>query len=190
MKAVVVALSDNCFTLLDDGDRVIDKPLRFLRSQAFDRVTIAIRDNVSAVPDHIGGEFTSVEHIVFSGTIADVLKTISREDTENGILFVPGDSYFTHPQTTVSFLPDHSHLMSAWVYDAGDVQLPTGMCFFPVTVFDYIKDWNGLGFLDILMLYFQNKLTVYQIEGSWFDLGQETVLDAFTTREKNDLRFL
>jgi len=188
VKAVVIVESSNCFTCLDDGDQIIDKPLRFLRKQAFDEVTIVIGDSVSGIYDSINiGKnhgYSSIKIVFSSSGIIDVLRKIDRANTEDGILFIPGDCYFTHPQTTVSFLSDHSQLASVWVYNDGEVEVGTGMCFLPSKVFDHIETSIELEFFGLLELYFKDKTAVYQIEGSWFDLGNETVLDAFITWKK------
>ena len=161
---------------LKGGELMIDKPLKFLRQHAIDEVTVVTGANHAAqIVEYIGdGEQYGFNRIEYAfqpkpAGIADILNRVSHDNTENGVLIILGDNYFSSVQSSLLGLRDYPEFAAAWEFDLGDQELAkrfgqadrdssgrpvaitekplkpshgrilTGLYFFPGDVFEYVS---------------------------------------------------
>jgi glucose-1-phosphate thymidylyltransferase len=115
---------------LCNGELMIDKPLQFLKAHAFEEVTVVTGANHAAqIVEYVAdGErygFKRVEYAFQSkpAGIADILNRVSHENTQNGVLLILGDNYFSSIQTSILHLSDYPSFAAAWEFDLGDPEL-------------------------------------------------------------------
>lgn len=157
------------------NELMLDLPLKFLRMHKIKEVTIVTGSKhasqiVDHVQDGVGHGFERVDYAFQNNSfgISDVLKRISHNGCDGGILLILGDNYFEKAQPMIDEL-SHSDMAVCWEYDVGDPDLArrfgqvirnpegtpvaieeksaypmhgkilTGLYYFPSDVFEYVE---------------------------------------------------
>jgi glucose-1-phosphate thymidylyltransferase len=112
-----------------NGELMIDKPLQFLRLHAVDEITLVTGSNHAAqMVEYVGdGSQYGFKKVGYAfqpkpAGIADVLNRISQEGSEQGVLMILGDNYFSSLQPTLLNLGDADHA-AAWEFDLGNPEM-------------------------------------------------------------------
>jgi glucose-1-phosphate thymidylyltransferase len=115
---------------LMNGELIIDKPLQFLRKHEIEQVTLVTGANHAAqIVEYIGDGnqygFKRIEYAFQAkpAGISDILNRVSHGDTEDGILLLLGDNYFSSMQTSILELSDTPHFAACWEFDMGSAEL-------------------------------------------------------------------
>jgi len=113
-----------------NGELIIDKPIKFFRHHHIDEVTVVTGANHAAqIVEYIGdGQqygFKRVEYAFQAkpAGISDILNRISHGDTDDGVLLLLGDNYFSAMQTSILELSDSPNFAACWEYDIGNAEL-------------------------------------------------------------------
>lgn len=113
-----------------NGELIIDKPLQFFRQHHIDEVTIVTGANHAAqIVEYVGdGRQYGYKRVEYAfqakpAGISDILNRVSHIGTEDGILLLLGDNYFSTMQTSILELSNYPSFAACWEFDIRDAEL-------------------------------------------------------------------